>query len=313
MEYKYEGNSLKSGIYKIANKINGRIYVGSAKLFKVRWSQHTYSLRNQKHQNKFLQADFNKCGEEAFVFEVMEVTDGKTKEERLIIEEGYIKQHYDNGKSCYNLCSRAISREGCPSKDPEKTRQKQSEAHKKRYENPEIRQRQSDISKAMWQRPEHIEKMKGMASSPERLEAFYRTCHTTESKRKVGEHLAKYWGKIISPTGEVHDITNLNRFCVEHGLVKQSMIPVFNSEVYQAHGWRLYNEALIGVPYSAVEHQRGKEFEIVAPDGTVYRSRNVWEFCRVHGLQQGNLNNVLLGKRKSHKGWHLPKRYLSPT
>lgn len=306
MEYKYEGNSLKSGIYKLTNKLNGRIYIGSAKEFKRRWSQHSFSLRNQKHQNKFLQADFNKCGEEAFVFEVMEVTDGKTKEERLTIEEGYIKQHYDNGKSCYNLCSRAISREGYPSKDPEKTRQKQSEAQKKRYENPEIRQRQSDISKAMWQRPEHIEKMKVMASSPKMLEKFQQTCHTAESKRKAGEQLAKYWGKIISPTGEVHDITNLNRFCVEHGLVKQSMIPVFNGEVYQAHGWRLYNEALIGVPYSAVEHQRGKEFEIAAPDGTVYRSRNIWEFCRVHGLQQGNLNKVLLGKRKSHKGWYLP-------
>ena len=150
MEYKYEGNSLKSGIYKLTNTINNRIYVGSARRFKERWSQHSFSLRNQKHQNKFLQADFNKYGEEAFVFEVMEVTDGKTKEERLTIEEGYIKQHYDNGKSCYNLCSRAISREGYPSKDPEKTRQKQSEAQKKRYENPEIRQRQSDISKAMW-------------------------------------------------------------------------------------------------------------------------------------------------------------------
>jgi len=310
MEYKYEGHSLKSGIYKITNKVNGRIYVGSAKLFKVRWSQHTSSLRNQKHSNKFLQADYNKSGEEAFVFEVIEVTEGKTKEERLLVEEEYIKQYYDSGDMCYNLCSKAISREGYPSKDPEKTRRKQSEAQRKRYENPETRQKQSDISKAIWQRPEHIEKMKAIASSPEMLDKFHRTCHTKESKRKVGEQLAKYWGKIISPTGEVYDITNLNRFCVEHGLVKQSMMPVFSGEVYQAHGWRLYDETLVGVPYSAVEHQKGKEFEIVSPDGTVYRSRNVWEFCRVHDLQQGNLNKVLLGKRKSHKGWHLPDNSL---
>lgn len=124
MEYKYEGHSLKSGIYKIINKINGRIYIGSAKRFKTRWSQHTSSLRGQKHQNKFLQADFNKCGEEAFVFEVIEVTENKTKEERLMIEEGYIKQYYDKGNNCYNLCDRAISREGNPSKDPEATRNK---------------------------------------------------------------------------------------------------------------------------------------------------------------------------------------------
>jgi len=124
MEYKYDGHSLKSGIYKITNKINGRIYIGSAKLFKVRWSQHTSSLRSQKHSNKFLQADFNKCGEEAFVFEVVEVTENKSKEERLMIEEEHIKRYYDKGNNCYNLCDRAISREGNPSKDPEATRNK---------------------------------------------------------------------------------------------------------------------------------------------------------------------------------------------
>ena len=117
MEYKYEGHSLKSGIYKITNKLNGRIYIGSAKRFKERWQSHVYSLRNQKHNNSFLQADFNKCGEEAFVFEVLEVTEGKTKEERLLIEEVYIGQYYDKGNSCYNLCSRAISRENTKSKN----------------------------------------------------------------------------------------------------------------------------------------------------------------------------------------------------
>lgn len=305
MEYKYEGHSLKSGIYKLTNKINSRIYIGSAKEFKRRWSQHTSSLRNQKHGNRFLQSDYNKCGEDAFVFEIIEVTEGKNKEERLMIEEGYIKKYYDSGNKCYNLCNKAISREGKPSKNPEETKQKQSKAHKKRYENHKTRQNQSDISKAIWQRPEHIEKMRIIASSPKMLEKFHQTCHTVESNRKVGERLAKYWGKIISPTGVVYDITNLNRFCVEHGLTKQSMIGVFKGKIYQSHGWRLYVESLVGVPYSAVEHQKGKEFELVAPDGKVYHSRNVWEFCREHGLQQGNLNKVLLGKRKNHKGWHL--------
>ena len=28
MEYKYEGHSLKSGIYKITNKLNGKYYIG---------------------------------------------------------------------------------------------------------------------------------------------------------------------------------------------------------------------------------------------------------------------------------------------
>ena len=140
MEYKYEGYSFKSGIYKIINKFNGRIYIGSAKRFIERWKSHTSSLRTQKHSNKFLQADFNKCGEDAFVFEVVEVTDGKTKEERLMIEESYIKQYYDKGDNCYNLCDRAISRDGCKDKDPEKTRLKHSESSKRMWQNKEYRQ-----------------------------------------------------------------------------------------------------------------------------------------------------------------------------
>ena len=45
MEYKFEGHSLKSGVYRLTNKNNGKVYIGSAKRFKERWSQHTASLR----------------------------------------------------------------------------------------------------------------------------------------------------------------------------------------------------------------------------------------------------------------------------
>lgn len=131
MEYKYDGHSLKSGIYKITNRLNGRIYIGSAKEFKVRWKSHTSSLRKQRHSNKFLQADFNKCGEEAFVFEVIEVTEGKTKEERLLLEETYIQQYYDKGKACYNISTKAVSPEGCGFKNAEETRKKHSESSKR--------------------------------------------------------------------------------------------------------------------------------------------------------------------------------------
>ena len=51
MEYHYQNNLYKSGIYKITNKLNGRIYIGSSKLFKLRWKQHSKALRNNKHSN----------------------------------------------------------------------------------------------------------------------------------------------------------------------------------------------------------------------------------------------------------------------
>lgn len=145
MEYEYEGHSFKSGIYKITNKLNGRIYIGSAKRFIERWQSHASSLRNQKHSNRFLQADFNKCGEEAFVFEVLEVTEGKPKEERLLLEEQYIRIYYDSGTNCYNLCDWAISRDGCKDKDPEKTKQRRREAGLRNMEDSEFRRKSIEV------------------------------------------------------------------------------------------------------------------------------------------------------------------------
>ena len=42
------------GIYKIVNSINNKIYVGSAKNIKKRWSAHKSDLNKNKHHNKHL-------------------------------------------------------------------------------------------------------------------------------------------------------------------------------------------------------------------------------------------------------------------
>ncbi len=139
MEYKVEKYLLNSGIYKITNKLNGRVYVGSAKKFKDRLDSHRYCLRNNKHRNRFLQADYNKCGSESFLFKIIELTDGKSKEERLLIEEKWIEQYYDSGNKCYNLCKRAISREDCQDKNTKETKTKRRNAGLKNMESPEFR------------------------------------------------------------------------------------------------------------------------------------------------------------------------------
>lgn len=50
------------GIYKIRNKITGKVYIGkSVDIFK-RWSDHEKSLLKGKHINKYMQKDFNDTG-----------------------------------------------------------------------------------------------------------------------------------------------------------------------------------------------------------------------------------------------------------
>ena len=178
MEYKYEGFSLKSGVYKLTNKLNGRIYIGSAGEFKERWKTHAKRLKNGKHTNKFLQADFNKCGEEAFVFEVVEVIEG-SQENRLLVEQRYIDQHYDDQQQCYNL-TRSVNKRGpkCHSYNPEQTAIK----HK---ENPNRHRWSEEEKKAI------SAKLRGHIVSEETRQKLREKNlgkkHTEESKRKCSE------------------------------------------------------------------------------------------------------------------------------
>ena len=63
----------ESGIYRITCRPNGRIYVGSSKNIKGRWSAHISELRKGKHSSGFLQRAWDKYGRDAFLFETIEV------------------------------------------------------------------------------------------------------------------------------------------------------------------------------------------------------------------------------------------------
>lgn len=74
-----------SGIYKITNLVNGKIYVGRASFLKKRGWEHFRTLRLGKHHNEYLQKSFNKYGEINFIFEVIEYCEV----EELIAREDY--------------------------------------------------------------------------------------------------------------------------------------------------------------------------------------------------------------------------------
>lgn len=152
MKFNYQEASLKSGIYKILNTHTNQVYVGQAKEFKSRWSGHRSSLAKNKHGNKFIQADFNKCrellGHDDFLeYHVLELLVGSTKEERNEREEWWIAQYYDKQHLCYNFSTKAISREGNQDRSPEASFQKRSIATKGRKHTAESKQRMSEIHK----------------------------------------------------------------------------------------------------------------------------------------------------------------------
>lgn len=108
---------VKSGVYKISNKLNGNNYIGSSKDIINRWKKHRYDLNHNIHTNTHLQNAWNKYGEEQFDFIIVEecVLDKKVLLER---EQNYI----DLLKPEYNILPIAGSRLG--SKHTEETKNK---------------------------------------------------------------------------------------------------------------------------------------------------------------------------------------------
>lgn len=80
---------MDSGIYKIVNNMNGKIYIGSSINLTHRKTVHYSYLRRDRHPNKHLQFAWNHYGEEAFSFEVLLYCDPHQLlyEEKQIIEE----------------------------------------------------------------------------------------------------------------------------------------------------------------------------------------------------------------------------------
>ncbi|MHA1342378.1 MAG: GIY-YIG nuclease family protein [Promethearchaeota archaeon] len=75
-------NILNSGIYQILNKINNKIYIGSAVDLKQRKNSHFNTLDKNKHWNKYLQRSYNKYGKENFKFQILLYCNKKEKENK---------------------------------------------------------------------------------------------------------------------------------------------------------------------------------------------------------------------------------------
>lgn len=91
----------QSGVYTITNSVTGKVYVGSAQKFNVRWATHLRRLRKGTHHSWKLQRDFDLFGEAAFNFRpllVCAVKDLALFEQRALVA-------YDAVASGYNVSS----------------------------------------------------------------------------------------------------------------------------------------------------------------------------------------------------------------
>ncbi len=95
-------------VYRIFNKRNGRMYIGSTNNYMARKHEHFGSLRKGTHHNKNLQRDFNEFKESSFTFEII-LNDIRDRTTLLIKEYDLILR---NKPKCYNIHT------DCPVFDP---------------------------------------------------------------------------------------------------------------------------------------------------------------------------------------------------
>src|SRR5258706_8122963 len=98
----YAGYLGKIFVYCIKNTIEEKVYVGStAQNPETRWRQHKKLLESNKHSIGHLQADWNKLGENAFEFYVLEECELEGNK-RWFPEQEWINRFRGDGSKFYN-------------------------------------------------------------------------------------------------------------------------------------------------------------------------------------------------------------------
>lgn len=286
MKAYYNKKSAGSGIYKIVNTSNGRIYIGKAKVFRQRFYEHRRKLKAGTHKNKFLQHDFNKCGENVFEFHVLEVI--AEHEDRNKAEEKWIAQFYDKQKQCYNFQkkSNALPRR-VHSNDPDITKKILSKKSKEMWKDPKIRKKILKRKNEAMKTPEYKKALKeGLERAWDDEERREKTSkrlkkeHASGSRQDAVETLKKH-----QPKGR----KTFKKRMKEDGEFKKKYQEIGRKNIAK---WNA--------------EQPKKEYPpLVSPDGKEYTVCGVPTFCKEHGLTKQLLYNVLNGKSKSHKGWKL--------
>lgn len=200
------------GVYMILNIITGERYVGgTSKSFSRRWTEHKYALRKGKNGNPPLQEAWNKYGESAFCFVMIENVSENVQER----EQYWMDKFKENGLLLYNRCPSAFNHAGLimPIKavaravvSRTKTRARWSKERQRQFSKtlketwtPARRERKGKQVKQAWQ------------SNRRRMLA---------NRRYYGPYSFR------SPSGEVVVVEHLSNFCSQYSLDPSAMVKV---------------------------------------------------------------------------------------
>ncbi len=185
----------KPGVYVIHNNNTGKFYIGSAVRLLKRKNDHFSELRKGTHGNSKLQNAWNKYGEMAFQFVIIEILEHL--EDLIPFEDLWIKEFFPQG-IMYNILPEAGSNLGM--KASEETLEKLRIYHTGLVQSQETIAKRVAKTTGLKRTPETIEKLasanRGQKRTPEQC-ARISAAHigvsngpaSEERKKKVGDAL----------------------------------------------------------------------------------------------------------------------------
>jgi group I intron endonuclease len=189
------GKNMKSGIYEIVNRLNGKKYVGSSHDVEKRILTHKSKLRCNTHVNKHLQNSYNKHGVDNFDFNIIEICpiDDLTDRET---------HHLSLVKESYNIREVVDSNLGL--KMSEETKRKISEANRGKKLTDEHKKRLSEALKNKPMSSESILKMKNTLTGRKLTEEHKKNISKNHANR--GKTLSEETKKKISENHKKNNI-----------------------------------------------------------------------------------------------------------
>lgn len=261
-----------SGIYRINCSTTGKFYIGSAVDLGARRRRHWHDLRNSVHHSITLQRAWDKYGEDAFTFEVLELVLVPFHLER---EQYWLDTLKPFDPSIgYNIASSAQAARLGLTHTPE-TREKLRLANLGKKQSEETRQKRSDLGKLRTQSEETKEKVRQIRLGTKRSDE--------SRERSRISHLGK------KQTQDVIDKRIAARAGYSHSEETRAQIRAANAN-HPSHVKRM--QTLI----------------IISPDGVEHTVTGIGKFCRENALNHSALIQVAKGIHPHHKHW--TARYL---
>lgn len=259
---------MTQGIYEIMNLEDGKTtsYVGGSVNIECRWNEHVRDLHRGDHGNSYLQRAWNKYGEGAFSFCVLEQVES---EKNLLRREQYWLDCAFEAGNIYNIARDAVApmrgltfseehkrKIGEANKGEnnylwgkhldEEHKRKISEALKGREVSKEHRHALSKALKGRespFKGKHHSEEAKHKISEANKGKnnPHWGKCPSKETRYKMSEaHAKPYPAFVHLETGKVIPAgINLARLCKERGLNKVCMCAVKNNKRNHHKGWIL--------------------------------------------------------------------------